>query len=134
MGPPDPGREVKSAHMKPGKPLARHTPIKARNLARLARLRASGFGTDGKREWIMGMPCIATGRRPTDPAHVLGTRGAGHGPEGLAPLARDVHTDFDGSMTNQRFAQRHGCTREWIRQQARRLEKEWQANQNDLAV
>lgn len=105
----------------------------ARSRARKARLRAFQFGTDGKREWILRHPSVLSGQWPVDPAHVLGTRGAGHGAEGLCPLTRAEHRDFDGSMTDERFRRRHGHGREWVREAARQLEREWQAWQNDLA-
>ena len=59
------------------------------------------------------------------PAHVDGTRGAGAGPEMMAPLLWKEHIDFDSSMTDERFAQRYsGRTREDVRQQARELDEE----------
>lgn len=102
------------------------------NPARLRRLRAQQFGTDGKRSWIMRQRSALTrlwGHEmdPIDPAHVLGTRASGAGPEGMAPLRRTEHTDFDSSMTDKRFATKYnGRTREDVRQAARRLETEWQ--------
>lgn len=100
-------------------------PLRARNPERLKRLRAQQFGDDGKREWVLEMPCLATGRRPVDPAHVLGTRGAGHGPEGMAPLHRVAHRDFDSSMSEQRFEAKYGRSRAWTRARARLLDQEW---------
>ena len=107
--------------------LPRRTPLKAANPVRIRRLRARQFGTDGKREWIISLPSALTGRAgPCDPAHVLGTRGAGAGPEGLAPLRREEHTDFDGSMTDERFRARYnGRSRQDVRDAARRLDAEW---------
>ena len=108
------------------------------NPARIRKLRDKQFGTDGKREWIMGLPSALSGKpgnggEPIDPAHVLKTRGAGGGPEGLAPLLRHEHTDFDGSMTDERFAERYGGrTREDVRDAARRLEEEWQRRKGEL--
>lgn len=108
-------------------------PLRARNPKRLKRLRAQQFGDDGKREWILEMPYLVTGRRPVDPAHVLGTRGAGYGPEGMAPLYGVAHTDFDSSMSEGRFEEKYGHTRAWIRARARLLDQEWKGKGRTLS-
>lgn len=105
-------------------------PLPKRNEKRLKRLRAKQFGTDGKREWILSLPSIVSNERgwegnPIDPCHVLGTRGAGHGPEGMAPMLRSEHIDFDGSMTDERFEEKYGISREVIREKTRALHEEW---------
>jgi len=109
----------------------RRTPILKANPERLKRLRAGQFGVDGKREWIMGLPSALTDCQgwegdPIDPAHVDGTRGAGAGPEGMAPLRRSEHQAFDSSMTDERFIVRYGRSREYVRHRARELERAWQ--------
>lgn len=108
----------------------KRTRLKRMNRKRMERLRAEQFGTDGKREWILGLPSVINGKmgwqgKPMTPAHVGGTRGAGAGPEMLAPLLWTEHIDFDGSMTDKRFIERHGISREAIRERARELETEW---------
>lgn len=108
-------------------PLQRGGPLPKRNHARVKRLREEQFGDDGYREHILSLRCLVTGRRPVDPAHVLGTRGAGAGPEGLAPLSREIHDAFDSSMTEKRLMEVHGFTREPIREWARAHRAEWEA-------
>jgi len=114
------------------KPLRQGASRLKRNPQRMARLRAAQFGTDGKREWILSLRSALTGRRaregdPMTPAHVLGTRATGAGPEGMAPLLWSEHVDFDSSMTDLRFAWRYGGhTRDGVRAAARRLEQDWQ--------
>ena len=134
--------------MKRGKPLRRRTalrsdPQKAKprnrnrkplpkvNTKRLKKLRAKQFGKDGKREWILSLPSALTGKLPWDgnpmtPAHVGKTRGAGGGPEMMAPLLWTEHVDYDSSMTDKSFAGRYGGrTRQDVRDGARELEREW---------
>ena len=100
--------------------------LKRRNPKRIKRLRAQQFGTDGYREHILGLRCIVTGEWPVDPAHVLGRRSTGHGPEGLAPLVRRVHDAFD-NIGEDRFPELYGFTKEWIRDWARKHRAEWES-------
>ena len=111
--------------------LARKKKVNPTNRKRRAKLRSQQFGDDGKREFVLSHNCPVTGalHHPkedslfqVDPCHVGGTRGAGHGPEMMAPLRRDVHRAFDSSMTDERFAERYGMTRDAIRAFARQLE------------
>ena len=108
------------------------------NRKRLKRLRAKQFGTDGKREWILGLSSVVSGKRgwngnPMTPAHVGGTRAAGAGPEMMAPLLWTEHVDFDSSMRDERFESRHGISRSRIRELAVELEMEWQRMKGGLA-
>lgn len=96
------------------------------NRKRIKKLRAKQFGP--KREWIVTLPCVVTGRMPVDPAHVLGTRGAGAGSEGLCPLTREVHQDFD-EASESAFKRKWGRTKAWVRARAQELEVEWQSRQ-----
>lgn len=117
--------------------LARKKKIAPVNRKRLAKLRAKQFGEDGKREFVLSHNCPVTGAlhhpRMTglyqvDPCHVGKTRGAGGGPEMMAPLRRDVHRAFDSSMTDERFEARYGMSRDAIRQFAVWLENEFQSS------
>ncbi len=95
------------------------------NPKRIQKLRAEQFGTDGYREHIISQPCVVCNWWPVDPAHVLGTRGARHGPEGLAPLCRRHHRAFDSSMTDERIMAVHGFLREEVREWARASWRAW---------
>lgn len=111
--------------------LKRKTPMKKRNSERLARLEAEQFGEYG--DHIATLACIVTGDEQVDRAHVLGTRGAGHGPEGLAPLSRLVHIDFDDGLLNDAaFEKRWGVSRADIRAWAIEHHEEWLAEQEPL--
>lgn len=96
-----------------------------RDRERAKKRRARQFGNDGYREEILRTPCLVRGTLPVDPAHVLGTRGAGHGPDGLAPLSREIHRAFDSSMTDERLWEVYGFTRETIREWARARRQAW---------
>lgn len=100
------------------------------NRARRKKLRAEQFGTDGKRGWILSKRCIVSGRADSDPAHVLESRGAGGGAEGMAPLNREVHVDFD-NLGQDRFLEKWGVSKEDVREHARQLELEWQEKSDD---
>ena len=117
----------------------KRTPLKPVNRKRLKRLRAEQFGTDGKREWILGLSSVVSGKRgwadnPMTPAHVGKRRGSGGGPEMMAPLLWTEHIDFDSSMRDERFESRHGISRSRIRELAIELEAEWQRMKGELAV
>ena len=108
------------------------------NPKRLKRLRAEQFGKDGKREWILGLSSVVSGKRgwagnPMTPAHVGGTRAAGAGPEMVAPLLWTEHIDFDSTMRDERFEARYGISRLKIRELAVELEAEWQRMKGELA-
>jgi hypothetical protein len=112
--------------------LARRTPLRKRNPERLARLRAEQFDDTGEEgnyyDHIMSLACIVTGRSPVHPAHVLGDRSTGAGPEGMAPLAPEVHSDFDdGLLDDEHFQRRHGVSRADIRAWAIQHRAEWEA-------
>lgn len=107
--------------------LERKTPLRPINRERRKRLREEQFGADGYREKILRTPCLVTSTLPVDPAHVLGTRATGAGPEGLAPLSREIHRAFDSSMTDERLQEVYGFTREPIREWARRNRAQWEA-------
>ena len=116
----------------------KRTPLKPVNRKRLKRLRAAQFGTDGKREWILGLTSVVSGKRgwagnPMTPAHVGGTRATGAGPEMMAPLLWTEHIDFDSSMRDERFEVRYGISRSKIRELAIELEEEWQRMKTELA-
>ena len=122
---------MKRSYLKRRTRLRSRTRIRARNPKRIKKLRAKQFGTDGYREHILGLRCVVTGAWPVDPAHVLGRRSTGHGPEGLAPLVRRVHDAFD-NIGEARFAELYGVTKEWIRDWARKHRAEWEANQGEV--
>lgn len=117
---------LKRSPLPRGKGPRRRARVRKVNRARLKKLRAQQFGIDGYRETVLSIPCLVRGTLPVDPAHVLGTRGAGAGPEGLAPLSREIHDAFDSSMTDERLLAVHGFTREPIREWARRHRAQWE--------
>lgn len=96
------------------------------NRERIKKLRAEQFGTDGYREDIISLPCLVCARSPVDPAHVLKTRAAGGGPDGLAPLCRIHHTAFD-SMGGERFEELYRVSKADIRAWARSHRESWEA-------
>lgn len=112
--------------------------LKKVNHERRARLREKQFGTDGKREWIMGMLCGVTGQEgteefPIDPCHVgspdpdvrgQSTRGAGADDTFLFPMRREVHRAFD-SLDAQRFEEVFGVSKQWVREMAVSLHEDW---------
>ena len=99
--------------------------INPMNRKRMKRLRAEQFGTEGYYEHVVASPCLLTGRPgPSDPAHILKSRGAGGGPEHMGPLCRDVHTDFD-HMPEDRFLVRWKRTKEWVRDRCREFRASW---------
>jgi hypothetical protein len=88
-----------------------------RNPERLARLEAIQFGPYGN--VIAAQACWVTGKSPVDRAHVVRDRSVGGGPEGLAALHREVHTDFgDGLLTDAAFFRRWKVSRADIRARA----------------
>ncbi|MEQ1573093.1 MAG: hypothetical protein ABL993_02495 [Vicinamibacterales bacterium] len=112
--------------------LERRTPLRKRNPERLARLRVAQFDDTGEEgnyyDHITSLACLVTGRSPVDPAHVLGDRSTGAGPEGMAPLSREVHDDFDdGLLDDAHFQKRHGVSRADIRAWAVQHRAEWDA-------
>jgi hypothetical protein len=105
-------------------PLKRKTAMKRINHERLARLEASQFGEYG--EHIASLACLVTGARPVDRAHVLRDRSVGGGPNGLAPLARVVHIDFDdGLLSDVAFERRWRVSRADIRAWAKASWETW---------
>jgi len=107
--------------------------LPAVNEKRQQKLRAKQFGTDGKREWVMSLPCGLTGQlgtpeNPIDPAHVGKSRGAGGGPEMMFPLLRyPAHRDFDG-LSEAAFERKYKKTKGWVREQACLLHEKWVAH------
>jgi hypothetical protein len=109
--------------------LNRKTPMKRVNRKRKAERYEKQFGP--KSEWMReAYPrCIVTGRTgygdwPVDHAHVKGTRAAGADSTWLAPLHREVHTDFD-EMHRDAFAEKYGVTKQEVRARAQRIHREW---------
>jgi hypothetical protein len=107
-------------------------PMRKLNPERERRRRAEQFDDTGEPdsyyEHITSMTCLVTGWSPVDPAHVLGTRGAGHGPEGMAPLHRKVHRDFDdGLLSDEAFQREWNVSRADIRAWAIQHRAEWDA-------
>lgn len=82
----------RSKQLKRGKSQLKRTRIKPVNSKRKAKLRAEQFGEDGKREWIIGLPCIVCGRSPSEPAHAK-SRGAGGTSEHLLPMCHRHHRE-----------------------------------------
>lgn len=123
----------KRNQLKTRKPLKRGTPLRARNPERLARLEERQFGSDGKKQAVKAMRCLLSGSRgwagnPVDAAHADRTRGAGGGPECMVPLRRyPEHVDYDSSMSEGRFEEKYGRTRQWVRAQGHAIEAEWPA-------
>jgi hypothetical protein len=102
--------------------------MRKRNPERYARLQAAQYGPYG--DVIAATACIVTGEHPVDRCHVLGKRSTGAGPEGLAPLARRVHTDFDDEyLSDERFFARWKVSRADIRAWAREHYAAWLAEQ-----
>jgi hypothetical protein len=102
--------------------------MKKRNPERLKRLEVVQFGNYG--DHIASLACIVTGKSPVHRAHVLGTRGAGHGPEGLAPLYWRVHSDFDdGLVTDAGFFKRWRVSRADIRAWAKAHREAWERDE-----
>lgn len=76
----------------------RQAPIRKSNPERAKRVRDSQFGTDGKREWIISLPCATCGKPgPSDPSHVRarGMGGVNSGPEWMIPQCRECHSRLD---------------------------------------
>lgn len=119
-------RIERHTELKAGPPPARRTPIRKRNPERLARLQVEQFGADGYKEHIKSLPCLVCGSWPVDPAHVLRTRAAGGGPDGMAPLCREHHTAFD-SLGEERFEQLLRISKADIRAWAKDERAEWEA-------
>ena len=110
--------------------IERKTRIKARNPKRKAERYAKQFGE--KSEWLRERhpECQVTGDTGNwffrvEHAHVQKTRAAGADSTHLVPLRMDVHNDFDGSITDERFAEKWGRSREWIRERAKEIHAEW---------
>lgn len=102
------------------------------NPEREARRRARQFDDTGEPDsyyaHISAMTCIVTGWYPVDAAHVLGTRGAGHGPEGMAPLHRKVHRWYDDAMvSDEAFFNEWGVSRQDIRSWAIQEQQRWES-------
>ena len=91
--------------LKPGtKRLRRRTKLKPVNHRRRKALEEKQFGPYG--QVIRAQPCWVSGRYPVDRAHVGRKRSVGAGPEMLAALHREVHTDFDDELLSDRAFQR----------------------------
>ena len=95
---------MKRTPLRAGKPLARtsaperHVPVRKRNAKRAKAVRANAFGVDGKREWLIGLPCATCGAPPpSDPSHVKarGMGGCNSGPEWMVPQCRRCHDLLD---------------------------------------
>ena len=103
-------------------------PMRKKNAKRLARLEAIQFGEYG--EVVAAQACWVTGRWPVHRAHVVGTRGAGHGPEALAALDPEVHRDFDdGLLSDAAFQRRWKQSRADIRARAIQEYEHWLLNE-----
>lgn len=106
------------------------------NPEREARRRAKQFDDRGEPDdyytHITSLTCIVTGRSPVHPAHVLGDRSTGAGPEGMAPLWWEVHRDFDDGLLDDLHFQKHwGVSRADIRAWATSHRQAWEAESND---
>lgn len=84
--------------------IRRRTPLRQRNSSRKADAYARDFGEEA--EAVRGMPCLACGLTPSDPAHVR-SRGAGGGRFDIVPLCRAHHQE-QHQHGIQTFAARHG--------------------------
>ena len=82
--------------------------------------REKQFGTDGKREWIISLPCVVCRRSPVDPHHEP-PRSLGGKSKDLVPLCRRCHWETHNlAGTPHRGLERFEVT-------AARLEALWQA-------
>ena len=103
-------------------------------LIRQIRLRAKQFGTDGKREWVVGMGCYISGKsgtkeNPVDPAHIGRTRGAGADSSRILGLLRfPYHVDYD-DLPKDKFEAKHPATHAELEEAARQLDEDWQRKQ-----
>jgi len=105
--------------------LPRRTPLRAINRTRIQRLRASQFGTDGKRSWIVSRRCENCRKPgPSDPAHGDGTRASGADSTCLVPLCRFCHFDFD-NLSGAHFLKKHGGPKEHLTRRGYELDREF---------
>lgn len=109
----------------------RKTKLKPINPKRRKRLRMEQ-GLDGpKAEWIRSMPSCVTGRMgwdgdPMTVSHVLGTRAAGAGPEGIVPMLASENQDWD-SLDEAKWLEKFGISKPLVREFAVQLEHQWRA-------
>lgn len=119
------------------KGLERGSELADKNPERIKKLRAKQFGTDGKREWIVSMPCCVSGESagfwPIDPAHTgspdpdergQSTRAAGADSTYMAPLLRPVHTHYD-DLPDEKFTAIYGVSKQMVREHALSLDLKW---------
>lgn len=85
-------------------PLYRRTPLRRRNLKRLARLRAKTFGPQAAR--CRELPCCVCDRAPSEPHHVR-SRGAGGTDADCVALCRACHDEVHRIGIDS-FGERHG--------------------------
>ena len=111
--------------LSPSGPIERRTPIRKRNPERLARLQVQQFGPGEYKAHIKSLSCLVCGCWPVDPAHVLKTRAAGGGPEGMAPLCREHHIAFE-SIGEDRFELLLRISKADIRAWAKEHRTDWE--------
>ena len=103
-------------------PLARRRAALAKRGRNYARNRREQFGVDGKREWIVGLPCLVCQRTPCEPHHEP-PRSLGGKAEALTPLCV-YHHFIRHALGHHHFALDTGVD---LLAEAARLELEWAA-------
>ena len=92
------------------------------NPARRAKRFRAGFGSKERAAFVQGLPCAVCGATPSENAHVK-SRGAGGGPEHVAPLCRTHHRE-QHRVGVRTFSERHGID---LQREARRTNERWEA-------
>ena len=90
-------------------PLTRKTRLKPVNPRRRAQLFVTHFHSEAFVRFVHGLPCSVPrcGNENIQAAHVLHSRGAGGGPDSVAPLC-GYHHHLQGSMGVKSFSQVFG--------------------------